>query len=228
MCIKLTAAIYSVTAILLLTIVVMFIGYYFYKKNVNANYEKYTTTVLDNAYNITEDFAFGDMIANREMPEAYEKMRERLNRVKENSDIEYLYAIYFDDINDIHSLTYAINTKTQEELKNGSTYTYLGTPCEEGSFEDETLYILQDAVKKGQKESGILKGDSSVYKYMLNGYKVIFDSKGDPAGLLCVEIKVDKINNEGYRYLWNTGIFVALFTIFFAKVSAAFVIPVIG
>ena len=233
MSIKLTAAIYSVTAILLLTIVVMFIGYYFYKKNVNANYEKYTTTVLDNAYNITEDFAFGDMIANREMPEAYEKMRERLNRVKENSDIEYLYAIYFDDINDIHSLTYAINTKTQEELKNGSTYTYLGTPCEEGSFEDETLYILQDAVKKGQKESGILKGDSSVYKYMLNGYKVIFDSKGDPAGLLCVEIKVDKINNEGYRYLWNTSIFVALFTIvliaiYLTKIERGIIYPITG
>ena len=64
------------------------------------------------------------------VPKEYEEMRSSLNHVKESSDIDYLYAVYFDDVNDIHSLTYAINAKTEEELKNGATYTYLGTRCE--------------------------------------------------------------------------------------------------
>ena len=231
--IKLVAALYSVIAILVLTVVIVLTGYFFYQRNVKASYEKYATTVLNNAYSITEEYVFGDMIASRGMPDGYEEMREHLNKVKENSDIEYLYAIYFDDINDIHSLTYAINTKTQEEIEKGGTYTYLGTPCEEGSFEDETLYILQNAVKEGRKESGVLEGYSSEYGYMLNGYKVIFDSNGNPAGLLCVEIDINNISKELNRYIRDITIFVALFTIvvigiYLTKIERGIIYPITG
>ena len=54
----------------------------------------------------------------------------------------------------------------------------MGTPCEEGSFEEETILILQDAVKNSSRECAILDGYSSEYGHMLNGYKVLFDSRG--------------------------------------------------
>ena len=176
------------------------------------------TTVLDYAYSVTEEYSFGDMIAARQMPDDYEIMREHLNKVKESSEIDYLYAVYFDDADDIGSLNYAINTKTQEELDKGGTYTYLGTPCEEGSFEEETLLILQDAVRSGKTDSGGLEGDSEGYGHMFNGYRVIFDSEGNPVGLLCVEIDVTNIQGELSVYIRNIAIFVALFTILFAVI----------
>ena len=221
--IKLVAALYSVIAILVLTIVIAFIGYHLFEKHVRENYEKYAVTVLNNAYTIAEYYSFGDMIANREMPDRYEEMRGHLNKIKENSDIDYLYAIYFDDINDIHSLTYAINTKTSEELANGGTYTYLGTPCEEGSFEDKTLLSLQETVKNGQTESAVLDGYSDVYDHMMNGYKVLFDSKGNPAGLLCVEINIKDIYVELSNYVRTIVIFAAIFTVI---VTAAYIIKI--
>lgn len=207
------------------------IGYHFFEKNVTENYEKYAVTVLENAYIIAEDSSFGDMISAREMPDEYEKMRERLNKIKENSDIDYLYAIYFDDIDDIHSLTYAINTKTSEELAAGGKYTYLGTKCEEGSFEDETIRILQDAVKSGKKDSAVLEGHSDVYDYMLNGYKVIFDSKGNAVGLLCVEIEINDIHSVLTGYVRNIVIFASIFTvlvtiIYVAIVEHSLIIPI--
>ena len=211
--IKLVAALYFVIAVLILTVGIVLIGYRLYEKNVEASYEKYMTTVLENAYSITEEYAFGDMISHREMPEGYEEMRKHLNKVKENSEIEYLYAIYFDEIDDLHSLTYAINTKTEEEIKNGGEYTYLGKPCEEGSFEEKTLLTLQDAVKKGQKESGVLDGYSEGYGHMINGYKVIFDSDGKPAGILCVEIDIRNFRKELVSYIRSVIIFVTVFMI---------------
>ena len=132
--IKIVTAVYSAVVIIVLTIVIVIVGYNLYENHVMENYRKYTTTVLEYAYTVADDYSFGDMIAAREMPDSYEEMRAGLNHVKESSDIDYLYAVYFDDINDINSLTYAINSKTAEELSNGSSYTYLGTPCEEGSF----------------------------------------------------------------------------------------------
>lgn len=48
---------------------------------------------------------------------------------------------------------------------------------------------------------------------MFNGYKVIFDSEGNPAGLMCVEININSIRSELSRYIRNIVIFVAVFTI---------------
>ena len=211
--IKQIAVMYSGIAILILTCVLVLIGYHLFRQNVERNYIKYATTVLEYAYTVTTEYSFGDMIAAREMPDDYEEMRERLNKVKESSDIDYLYAIYFDDPDNIHTLTYAINTKTTEELQKGAEYTYMGIPCEAGSFEDETLRILQGAVKIGQKECGTLDGYSSEYGHMLNGYKVIFDSTGQAVGLLCVEIDINNIITEMNRYVRMIVLFAVAFTL---------------
>lgn len=219
--IKIVTALYSAAVIVVLTIITVIVGYNLFEKHVMENYSKYATTVLEYAYSVSEEYSFGDMIAARDMPDSYEEMRAGLNHVKESSEIDYLYAVYFDDINDMHSLTYAINTKTAKELENGGKYTYLGTPCEEGSFQEDTLLILHEAVLTGKRESGILQGYSEGYGYMFNGYKVIFDSNGNPAGLLCVEIDVDNIRTELNRYIRNIAIFVAVFTIIITVIFVA-------
>ena len=194
--IKIVTAVYSAVVIIVLTIVIVIAGYSLYENHVMENYQKYVTTVLEYAYTVIDEYSFGDMITAREMPDAYEEMRKGLNHVKESSDIDYLYAVYFDDINDTSSLTYAINAKTENELNDGGTYTYLGTPCEEGSFEEDTLLILQDAVKSRKTESGVMQGYSKGYGHMFNGYKVIFNSAGEAVGLICVEVNVNSIKNE--------------------------------
>ncbi|WP_051688924.1 HD-GYP domain-containing protein [Butyrivibrio sp. AE2032] len=219
--IKIVTAIYSVAVIVVLTIITVIVGYRLYEKHVMEHYSKYTTTVLEYAYSVTKEYSFGDMIAAREMPDAYEQMRAGLNHVKESSEIDYLYAVYFDDVNDINSLTYAINTKTAKELENGGTYTYLGTPCEEGSFQEDTLLTLHEAVLTKRQESGVLQGYSEGYGYMFNGYKVIFDSNDEPAGLLCVEINVSNIKSELNRYIRNIALFVAAFTIIITIIFVA-------
>ena len=199
--IKIKVALAAVLSITILTVIIVTFSYQLFESNVMEKYGKYATTVLDYAYRVTEDYKFGDMIKNREMPEGYEEMRKGLNRVKDSSDIEYLYAIYFDNIDDLYSLTYAINAKSEEEIKNGGKYTYLGTPCEVDGFESDTRLIFQKAVKEGNKESNLLVGYSLDYGNMLNGYKVIFDSDGNPVGLLCVEISIKDIKSDLNLYV---------------------------
>ena len=215
---------YSAVVIVVLTIIIVIVGYSLYEKHVMEHYSKYTTTVLEFAYSITREYSFGDMIAAREMPDAYEEMRAGLNHVKESSDIDYLYAVYFDDINDIQSLHYAINTKTALELEKGGTYTYMGEPCEEGSFQDETLLVLQDAVMSKKQDSGVLDGYSEGYGHMFNGYKVIFDSNGEAVGLLCVEININSIRSELSGYIRNIVIFTLIITIIFVALSESYII----
>ena len=203
--IKTRAALAAVIFMCILTAVIAGIGYKLYRDSVMESYLTYTDTVLEYAYRASEKYSFGDMIAARDMPEQYEQFRSELNTVKDSSKIEYLYAVYFDDINDMHSLHYAINAKTPAELSAekplSEIYTYMGKPCEEGAFHDDALQILWNAVKTAKRDSGTLTGDSDGYGYMLNGYHVVFDSSDKAVGLICVEIDISRINIELNHYL---------------------------
>ena len=205
MSIKTKTALTTIFFMGILTAAIAGIGYKLYYDNVMESYITYTETVLGYAYEATDEYSFGDMIAERDMPDEYEEMRSELNKVKDCSDIEYLYAIYFEDINDIHSLHYAINAKTQEELASGKPlseiYSYMGKPCEDGAFEDDTRKTFQNAVMSGERSSMTLKGYSDEYGNMLNGYRVIYDSDDNAVGLLCVEIDINKINVGVKQYI---------------------------
>ena len=198
----------------ILTAAIAVIGYKLYHDSFMENYINYADTVLEYAYRKAEEYSFGDMVADREMPEGYEAFRDELNDIKDSSDIEYLYAIYFDDISDIHSLHYAINAKSQEERSAGrplsEIYTFMGKPVEEGGFEDDTLRILQQAVKDKKRDTGTLTGYSDVYGHMLNGYHVVYDHEDHAAGLICVEIDINRINTGLHRYV-QTVILTATF-----------------
>ena len=199
------AVIAAVVFMGVLTTAIAGIGYKLYHDNVMESYVSYTETVVEYAYRAAEEYSFGDMIAAREMPDGYEIFRSEINKIKDCSDIEYLYAIYFEDINDIYSLHYAINAKTQEELSSGrplsEIYSYMGKPCEKGAFSDDTLLILQKAVKEKKRTAGTMEGYSEGYGYMLNGYHVIYDSNDNAVGLICVEININKINECVQRYI---------------------------
>ncbi len=205
MSIKAKVAIHAIIYMGILTAVIAVFGYKLYYDSDMESYAIYADTVLEYAYRKAEDAGFGDMIAARDMPEGYEPFRSELNQIKDSSHIEYLYAIYFEDIDDIYSLHYAINAKTQAELSTdvplSELYSYMGKPCEKGAFSEDTLLILQEAVKSGRHGSGTLTGYSDEYGHMLNGYRVLYDSEGNAVGLICVEIDINRINIGLRRYV---------------------------
>ena len=216
MSIKTKTALTVIFFMCILTAAISVIGYKLYYDSTMESYITYTDTVLEYAYRAAVKYSFGDMISERDMPEGYEEFRSELNEIKDSSDIEYLYAIYFEDIDDIHSLHYAINAKTQEELSVGKPlteiYTYMGRPCEEGGFADDTLLTLQQAVMGKKRENGTLEGFSDEYGHMLNGYRVIYDSDDNAAGLICVEIDINRINIGVHRYVRTVILIAAILT----------------
>ena len=216
--IKTKAAITAIFFMGILTAAIGVIGYKLYHDSVTESYVTYADTVLEYAYRATLKYSFGDMIAGRDMPAGYEELREELNAIKDSSDIEYLYAVYFDDLEDIHSLHYAINAKSRAELSAGAPlseiYSYMGKPCEEGGFEDDTLLILQQAVKSAKRGNGTLEGYSDAYGHMLNGYRVIYDSADHAVGLICVEIDINRINVGVHRYVRTVIVIGSVFTAF--------------
>ena len=73
--------------------------------------------------------------------------------------------------------------------------------------------IFQKAVKEKNRESNLLVGFSPDYGNMLNGYKVIFDSEGNAAGLLCVEISIKDITSDLSLYVRTITIIASIVTL---------------
>lgn len=57
-----------------------------------------------------------------------------------------------------------------------------------------------------------LQGYSDVYGHMLNGYHVVFDGNDDAVGLICVEIDINRIYQNLYRYIRWVIFIAAIFT----------------
>ena len=210
--IKTKVAISAIIFMGILTLAIATVGYKLYRDSVMESYVTYSDTVLEYAYQAAEEYAFGDMIAARQMPDDYEQFRLTLNKIKDSSKIEYLYAIYFENVEDLSSLHYAINAKSQAELEAGATLTMMGKPCEEGAFPEDTLVTLQEAVLSSKRDSGSMEAYSEGYGHMLNGYRVVFDSEDKAAGLLCVEIDINRINDGLHHYMRIVMLIAAGFT----------------
>ena len=223
----------SVTVfMLILTAIIAFIGYRLFEDNLKESYVTYSNTVLELAYRVIDQLSFGDMIAAREMPPEYEEVRTRLNVVKECSNIEYLYAIYFENPADIHSLHYAINAKTEKELAAGGTFSYMGREVIAGEYNDDTLKSLQQSVLDKNTEIVTVDGYADRYGHMMNASRVIFDSKGNAAGLLCVEIDINRMNQTLQQYLRTVIITAFIITIliiafFFHSIQRSLIGPIL-
>lgn len=203
--IKKKVMIMTAISMVLLTAVVAGIGYVMFNSYVLAKYAKYAEMVVNCSETIFEEYNMGDMIERREMNENYEVCRDELNQLKDNADIKYLYSVFFDDLNDIHSVRYSINAKSSEERNTGEPleeiYSYMDEPCEEDAFQDYMLDSFVDAIRHNDKSIHVQEDNTTQYGRLITCSTVVRNSKGEPVGILAADIDVSQIDTELGNYL---------------------------
>ncbi|MCR5774348.1 MAG: PP2C family protein-serine/threonine phosphatase [Lachnospiraceae bacterium] len=218
----------TVLAMTILTAVISWIGYFTFNKNVLKNYVKYAELVIESANTVFDTYDMGDMIRDRSMGEKYEEARLELNKIKNNADIMYLYSVYFEDINDPNSICYAINAKNDEELNVGlpveEIYSYMAEPCEEDAFADSTLELFRKCLLSGDTDIKYEESETSEYGRLITCYRAVFDSDGNPVGIIGADIDINQINTDLNEYLR----IVMITALFFTLVIIGFFIFLVG
>lgn len=202
----------------ILALCIALIGYRQYYKNVFDNYVKYASLPVELATEVWEEYQIGDMLVRREMDSKYEEARLELNTIKNHADINYLYAIYFEDIQDIHSVCYVINAKSDEELNTGEPYeeiySYLGEQCEPEAFEDDVLELYRDSIVSGDPAIHYIETTTAEYGHQVTCYRTEYDSSGTPVAIIGVDINVNKINKDMNTYVMSILlVFIAITTV---------------
>ena len=214
--------------VVIMTIIIMsilafsiaLIGYRQYYENVLNNYVKYASLAVGLTSEVWEEYRLGDMLVRREMDPDYEAARLELNKIKNHADIKYLFAIYFEDLNDLHSVCYVINAKSDEELSTGEPYeeiySYLGEQCEPDAFEDRVLQLYHDSIVTSDSRIHYIESMTKEYGHLVTCYRTEFDSSGNPVAIIGVDIDVNKINKDMTTYVMS--IFFVFITITIAAI----------
>ena len=191
-------------AMSILTIILSMIGYSRFNDNVVESYAEYVVAAVKSADSVFDSCGMGDLINKRMMDDNYEAARSGLNNIKNNFDIKYLYGVYYEDIDDLYSLCYVINGKSDEERegrKLEDIYSYMGEPCEEDAFDLKSRKLMRDCVINNDTGFRYYESTSSEYGRLITCYSAITDSRGKAVGVVGADIDVNKITQDLNTYL---------------------------
>ena len=191
-------------AMSILTIILSMIGYSRFNDNVVESYAEYVVAAVKSADSVFDSCGMGDLINKRMMDDNYEAARSGLNNIKNNFDIKYLYGVYYEDIDDLYSLCYVINGKSDEERegrKLEDIYSYMGEPCEEDAFDLRSRKLMRDCVINNDTGFKYYESTSSEYGRLITCYSAITDSSGKAVGIVGADIDVNKITQDLNTYL---------------------------
>lgn len=203
---------------MILTFAVAAIGYYQYNKNMMQKYQNYSGTIVKIAESVLEEYHMVELIETQTMDVSYDRIRKEFNSIKENSDIAYIFVIYFEDTDDPYSMRYAINGARQEELdaaqSESEVYSYMGEVCGEADFDEAMRQEYLQSIYEKKRDLTYYDNITKEYGHMMTCFKVLYHESGEPAGILSVDIDVNDIQANMKNYVVRM-VFVALILMLF-------------
>ena len=190
---------------IILTFAVVASGYYQYNKNMMQKYQDYSGTIVKIAESVLEENQMVALIETQSMNDSYDAIRKEFNMIKENSDIAYIFVVYFEDIQDPYSMCYAINGARQEELaaaeSESEVYSYMGEVCGEADFDEAMRQEYLQSISEKEKDIIYYNNITKEYGHMMTCYKLLYNESDEPVGIISVDMDVNDIQDNMTSYV---------------------------
>ena len=156
--------------------------------------EQYGKVAFDEA-TIAAEMIDGDMVekyyATGEKDAYYEKVAAALLRVKQTIGLKYFYVVVPEE--DVMVYIWDVGEEGEEGVRRLlDTDSYYGGGNE----------VMHAAFSANAKRN-ILFTRNEEYGYLASAYVPIFNSAGEPVALSSVDISMEKINRDIYRFVWT-------------------------
>ena len=186
-----------------LSIVIGWLGYKTYSNSLLERYRVYVDSIVMIAASHIDSDDLRACIDTLQKSERFEQTQLALNTLKERTEMEYIYMVYFPDDNDPHHMAYILNAYTEKEFREEpETIHYLGDPCGEGDFDEVITSLFYNSLKgNGSKTQTLFHINDSEYGYMMTGYLPVTDSNGNGVGVLAADVSMDLIHENMRSYL---------------------------
>jgi len=163
----------------------------------------------------------------------FERAQTALNTVKEETEMEYVYMVYFPDPEDSHQMAYALNAYTEKELREeAETINSLGDFSGEGDFDKVMTTLFYNCLSDGEsKVQTRFHINDSEYGYMMTGYLPVTDSDGNGVCVLAMDVSMDQIHENMSSYLITValgtlGLLVVFLFVFITIMNRSVISPI--
>lgn len=200
--------VYCVVFTAILSVMTGWLGYKTYSDSLLERYRVYVDSAIKIAASEIDGDDIRTCIETLQESASLRELQQSLNTVKENSEMQFIYMVYFPDGNDPGQMAYVLNAFTEEELREESeTINALGDLCGEGDFDEimRTLFYnsLQD---EGDKTETRFHINDSEFGYMMTGYVPVLDSDGNGVAVLAMDVAMDQIRENMRSYLMTVAL----------------------
>ena len=185
--------------VLILSVTLGLLGVYTYRINVKERYEKYAETIIRIAGSYIDMEDMEKCIETGDKTESYERTQMYLNNIKSRSDVEYLYVIQPLHTGETDNAMYIWSAVSQKEQENQEETNLLG----DLSKEDFTGKMAEAfmAAMDSEDEFAFCANNTENFGYMLTGMYPLRAMDGRTVALVCVDISMDEINQDTFRYI---------------------------
>lgn len=201
---------WSIVIIVLLSTAIGIAGVVFYQRGIYERYFQYADTMI----RLNEKEFDGDDIQNcirtGAMSDTLKKGLEHMNTIKENSDISYMYMLYFPDQSAPDQMNYVLYANTQADRDSGIADSTINAACGDEYTSDiyEAFYKAQFSDSEDTKSGYVVNryqgvGDAEL---VMTAYRPVFNSAGERVAVIGTDIYLRTITAHVRDYIKSIAI----------------------
>lgn len=170
--------------------------YYRYRSMMYSRYEQYITNILHYAAAGIDADDLAECIRTGEESKKFQELQVRLDDIKENMDLHFIYAVIPLNTDETDNIMNVIAGVSEEErINNADELVYLGMLTGD-SYSPATAKKYLDAYETGELS---FFEEVSQWGDDYTGLLPIYDSAGNKVCALCVDVDVAFIHSELYK-----------------------------
>ncbi len=185
--------------VLIISFTLGLLGFFTYYDNIVERYEQYVEAMIRIAGSHIDVEDMAECIRTGEKSEAYDRTQEQLDRIKSQSNVEYLYVIQPLNTQETDNARYIWNAVTAEELEEFSDIASLGDLSGEG-FSGEMAEVFEKALQE-EDQVTYYSNNTSEFGFVLTGMLPLKSRDGETQVLVCVDILMNEINEDVRQYI---------------------------
>lgn len=195
---------------------ITFISYQMYREDMIKRYQEYETTILNLALSGADAEGIEEAIKTGRKNKSYHALSKVFNSIMENSNVKYIYALYFQEKEE--AMYYVLNGYTEEQTHIPGEVHGLGELPLEGDFRLAMIEELRYAFEEGKQEIGFITDTDSKNDYLQTAYYPLKNTDGKSVCIFCVDIAMTDIYQNLHDFIQTVMIGVAVLAAFLLSI----------
>ena len=203
---------FSILLLLTLGVLLCSFAIFRYQRDMRETYYGYVSSIVSISRAGLDGEDIRNCIEKGEMSPKLKDALERMNTYKENSQVAYIYLVYYPDESDHENMRYVLYANTDKDREAGIEDSVINTPCG-AEYTDNMWKGFYEAQFDGNNKIRFLENITNINDkevLMLTAFAPVYDREGNAVCVIGGDIFADIVIGHTRSYLVSVTIIAIL------------------